>query len=63
MITAAGQPGRFASMWIPISNNRWSASTYVGGRSPYKPQTWCSYLKSVRGFWENHAWAGSYPYL
>src|SRR6476659_7134550 len=44
MITAAGQPTRFASMWIPISNNRWSPSTYVGGRSPYKPQSWCSYL-------------------
>ncbi|HEY2742207.1 MAG TPA: glycoside hydrolase domain-containing protein, partial [Gaiellaceae bacterium] len=63
MITAAGQPGQFASMWIPISNNRWSPSTYVGGRSPYKPQTWCSYLKSVHGFWEKHAWAGAYPYL
>jgi hypothetical protein len=63
MIAAAGQPGQFASMWIPISNNRWSPSTYVGGRSPYKPQTWCPYLKSVRGFWQNHGWLGSYPYL
>ena len=63
MITAAGQPARFASMWIPISNNRWSPSTYVGGRSPYKPQSWCSYLKSVHGFWEKHAWAGAFPYL
>jgi hypothetical protein len=50
-------------MWIPISNNRWSASTYVGGRSPYKPQTWCSYLRSVHSFWQNHGWSGAYPYL
>jgi hypothetical protein len=63
MVAAAAQPSQFASMWIPISNNRWSANTYVGGRSPYKPQAWCSYLKSVRGFWQNHGWLGSYPYL
>ena len=63
MVTAAGQPSQFASMWIPVSNNRWSPSTYVGGRSPYKPQGWCSYLKSVHGFWQSHNWLGSYPYL
>jgi hypothetical protein len=63
MVAAAGQPGQFASMWIPISNNRWSPSTYVGGRSPYKPQAWCGYLRSVHGFWEKHGWTGSYPYL
>jgi hypothetical protein len=63
MVAAAGQPARFASMWIPISNNRWSPSTYVGGRSPYKPQDWCSYLESVHAFWQNHNWLGSYPYL
>lgn len=63
MVAAAGQPAQFASMWIPISNNRWSPSTYVGGRSPYKPQGWCSYLKSVHDFWQNHNWLGSYPYL
>jgi hypothetical protein len=64
MVAAAGQPGQFASMWIPISNNRWSKSTYVGDRSPFKPQTWCSYLKSVRQFWQGHGWlGGSYPYL
>ncbi len=63
MVAAAGQPSQFASMWIPISNNRWSPKTYVGGMSPFKPQTWCSYLKSVRGFWQNHGWLGSYPYL
>ena len=63
MVAAAGQPGQFASMWIPISNNRWSPSTYVGGRSPYKPQAWCGYLRSVHSFWEKHGWTGSYPYL
>jgi hypothetical protein len=63
MIAAAGVPARFASMWIPISNNRWSPSTYVGGRSPFEPQGWCSYLKSVHGFWQAHGWLGSYPFL
>jgi hypothetical protein len=63
MVAAAGQPTQFASMWIPISNNRWSPSTYVGGRSPYKPQAWCAYLKSVHGFWQNHGWLNSFPYL
>jgi glycosyl hydrolase family 123 len=63
MVTAAGRPGRFASMWIPISNNRWSPSTYVGNQSPFKPQAWCAYLRSVRGFWEKHGWLGSYSYL
>ena len=51
-------------MWIPVSNNRWSASTYVGNVSPFKPQTWCGYLRSVRGFWQKHGWLGSsYPYV
>jgi len=63
MVAAAGQPGQFASMWIPISNNRWSPSTYVGGRSPFKPHNWCSYLRSVHSFWQKHSWLGSYPYL
>ena len=64
MVAAAGQPGQFASMWIPISNNRWSPNTYVGGRSPFKPHAWCSYLRSVHGFWQKHGWLGSsYPYL
>ena len=63
MVSAAGQPGQFASMWIPISNNRWSPKTYVGGRSPFKPQAWCSYLHSVHDFWQKHGWLGSYPYL
>jgi hypothetical protein len=63
MVAAAGQPSQFASMWIPVSNNRWTPNTYVAGLSPFKPQTWCSYLRSVRGFWQNHGWLSSYPYL
>src|SRR5262249_13464017 len=34
-----------------------------GGRSPFKPHDWCSYLRSVHGFWRTHDWLGSYPYL
>ena len=63
MVAAARDPGQFSSMWIPISNNRWSPRTYVGGLSPFKPQKWCSYLRSVGRFWQNHGWLGSYPYL
>ena len=63
MIAAAGSPGQFASMWIPISSNRATRKNYVGARSPYKPQTWCGYLRSVHGFWQQHGWLSSYPYL
>jgi Domain of unknown function (DUF4091) len=64
MVAAAGQPRQFASMWIPISNNRWAPNTYVGDRSPYKPRAWCGYLRSVHTFWAKHGWlGGSYPYL
>jgi hypothetical protein len=63
MVAAAGEPSQFASMWIPVSNNRWSPSTYVGGQSPFKPQTWCGYLRSVHGFWQKHGWLSSYAYL
>jgi Domain of unknown function (DUF4091) len=63
MVSAVGEPSQFASMWIPVSNNRWSPSTYVGNVSPFKPQRWCRYLRSVRGFWQKHGWLGSYSYL
>ncbi len=63
MVAAAGDPRRFASMWIPVSSNRWSPSTYVGGMSPFRPQRWCKYLRSVHRFWQKHGWLGSYPYL
>jgi hypothetical protein len=63
MVAAAGEPSRFAGMFIPMSNNRSSAHDYIGGLSPHKPQTWCRYLRSVHGFWQKHGWLSSYPYL
>jgi hypothetical protein len=51
-------------MWIPISNNRSTAHMWAGGISPYRPKTWCSYLRAVRGFWNSHGWlSDAYPYL
>src|SRR5205823_9120926 len=55
--------GECASMWIPVARNRWSPGAYVGGQSPFKPQKWCGYLRSVRGFWQKHGWLSWYPYL
>ena len=64
MTEAVGNPRQFSSMWIPLSNNRSAAHNWAAGLSPYQPQTWCSYLKAVKGFWENHGWLpGAYPYL
>ncbi len=64
MDNAVGEPRQFGSMWIPISNQRWSKRTYVAGLSPYEPKTWCSYLHAVHGYWDSHGWlTGSYPYL
>jgi hypothetical protein len=64
MVAAVGVPRQFASMWMPITNNRSSKSAWAGTLSPYAPQTWCSYLHSVRDFWQAHGWLdGSYPYL
>jgi len=63
MVADAGEPGQFASMWIPISSNRSTPTTYVGNRSPFRPQTWCPYLESVHRFWQKHNWLSSYAYL
>ena len=64
MVNEVGDPRQFSSMWIPISNNRSTRSEWAGTISPYEPQTWCSYLRSVHGFWQSHGWLnGSYPYL
>lgn len=46
-------PG-FSAMRIPISNNRTSERNYIAGLSPFKPETWCSYLREVRSFWTQH---------
>ena len=54
----------FATMRIPISNQRASASNRIAGISPFAPDTWCSYLESVRNFWGEHGWLdGRVPYL
>jgi hypothetical protein len=43
-------PG-FSTMRIPISSNRSSPRNYIAGLSPFKPETWCDYLKAVQSFW------------
>ncbi len=54
----------FATMRIPISNQRASPRNRIAGISPFEPDTWCDYLRSVRGFWEEHGWLdGRIPYL
>jgi hypothetical protein len=63
MVAAAGDPAQFAEMWLPISSNRWAPSTYVGRQSPFTPQKWCPYLRSVHSFWQKHNWLGQYAYL
>ena len=61
-LTAAG--GAFPVMRIPISSNRASPANYVGGLSPYRPESWCGYLGAVQSFWRQRGWAGSTtPYL
>jgi hypothetical protein len=57
------QPG-FATMRIPISNQRASNRNRIAGISPFSPDTWCDYLQSVRGFWQQHGWLDRrIPYL
>jgi hypothetical protein len=54
----------FPAMRIPISNQRASVGNRIAGISPFEPDTWCSYLESVRGFWDEHGWLnGRVPYL
>jgi hypothetical protein len=64
MVEAVGNPRQFASMWIPTSRNRSTPGKYFGHISPYRPRTWCPYLRHVHAFWQDHGWLdGSYPYL
>jgi hypothetical protein len=57
-------PAGFATMRIPISNQRATNRNRIAGISPFAPDTWCDYLHSVRGFWEQHGWLnGRIPYL
>jgi hypothetical protein len=54
----------FATMRIPISNQRAGVGSRIAGISPFAPGTWCSYLESVRNFWDEHGWLdGRIPYL
>jgi hypothetical protein len=54
----------FATMRIPISNQRASRRNRIAGISPFELDTWCDYLRSVRSFWAEHGWlAGRIPYL
>ena len=63
-MTAEMKGVSFAAMSIPISNNRTSPSNYVAGLSPNRPEEWCSFLRSVRSFWDRRGWLeGSFPYL
>jgi hypothetical protein len=54
----------FAAMRIPISNQRTSAASRIAGLSPFAPEGWCDYLRTVRSFWDQHGWlSGHVPYL
>jgi hypothetical protein len=51
-------------MRIPISSNRTAPANWIAGLSPSRPETWCAYLRTVRGFWERQGWLGrSLPFL
>ena len=54
----------FATMRIPISNQRVNAASRIAGLSPFAPESWCAYLQSVRNFWGEHGWLTDHvPYL
>ncbi|HST24736.1 MAG TPA: glycoside hydrolase domain-containing protein [Gaiellaceae bacterium] len=59
------QAGQFPDLWIPISNNRASSSSYIAGLSPSNPESWCSYLGAVNQFWTQHGFLqnGAIPYI
>jgi hypothetical protein len=57
-------PASFATLRIPISNQRASAGNRIAGISPFELDSWCDYLRSVRGFWDAHGWLdGHLSYL
>jgi hypothetical protein len=57
-------PGSFATLRIPISNQRASVRNRVAGVSPFELDSWCDYLRTVRGFWDGHGWLdGRLSYL
>jgi hypothetical protein len=59
----AAKPG-FPAMRVPISSNRTGPGGWIAGLNPSSPETWCDYLRSVRGFWERQGWLGrTLPFL
>jgi hypothetical protein len=59
----AARPG-FPAMRVPISSNRSAPGGWIAGLSPSSPETWCDYLRAVRGFWERQGWLGrTLPFL
>jgi hypothetical protein len=58
------QAGQFPDLWIPLSNNRAGASSYVAGLSPTDPEKWCGYLGIVKQFWTLHGFlqSGAVPF-
>jgi hypothetical protein len=58
------RPSSFATLRIPISNQRAHARNRIAGISPYRLTPWCSYLRTVRSFWARHGWVdGHLSYL
>jgi hypothetical protein len=51
-------PSSFATLRIPISNQRASARNRIAGISPFELDPWCDYLHAVRSFWDAHGWLG-----
>ena len=57
-------PSSFATLRIPISNQRASARNRIAGISPFDLDPWCDYLHAVRSFWDEHGWLdGHVAYL
>jgi hypothetical protein len=54
----------FPAMRVPISSNRTAPGGWIAGLNPSNPESWCDYLRSVRGFWERQGWLGrTLPFL
>jgi Domain of unknown function (DUF4091) len=51
-------PG-FSALRIPISSNRTAEHNYIAQLSPFRPETWCDYLRNVHAFWSQHEVLGS----
>jgi hypothetical protein len=57
-------PASFATLRIPISNQRASVRNRIAGISPFELGPWCDYLHAVRSFWDAHGWLdGRLSYL